>query len=268
MKIFKNIVVVLIVLALIGVLAFLGYGIFNHYFKNDPNPVAKIEIENYGTVELELYPEYAPNTVANFIKLAESGFYTGKVVYGKDGLCLYVGRDANGEVPVPTASMIDKNIKVDDTNDIRYQIPGEFVANGFEQNTLRHEKGVISMIRYDYTQQIPNLINESYNSANGQIGIMIDNARDLNGLYAGFGRITKGLEIIEKIVKESAIVEKTDENADSGIDEFQAKPVIKSVTVDTFGKDYGVPKYEEYFDYQSYLTDMLSQYYSTQTNVE
>ena len=57
------------------------------------NPVATFEVQDYGTVKMELYPEYAPNTVANFIALINSGFYNNKVVFGKDSLCLYMARD-------------------------------------------------------------------------------------------------------------------------------------------------------------------------------
>ena len=263
MKILKNVAVVLIIIALVIALGFLGYGIYNKFFKEEPNPVATFEFENYGTVKIELYPEYAPNTVANFIKVVENGFYNGKIIYGKDELCMYVGRLEDGTVPVPTASMVDSSIEAGSDADIEYQIEGEFVANGHENNTLSHEKGVLSMIRYDYTQQFSSLVNESYNSGNGQLGIMLTNARDLNGLYAAFGKVIEGMEILEKIANESAIVELEEGETSTGIDEFSTKPVITSATVETYGKDYGIPTYEEYFDYQDYLTDVLSQYYST-----
>lgn len=267
MKLLKNAVILVLVVALFALLGYLGYGIYNYYFKQTPNPVVTFEVENYGTVKMELYPEYAPNTVANIIKLVESGYYNDKVFYGKDGICLYIGRNSDGEAVVPTASLVDSSIEAGSENDIEYQIKGEFVANGYEANTLSHEKGVVSLIRYDYTQQISTLYEESYNSGNSQIGIMIDDARDLNGLYAAFGKVTEGMEVIEKIVNESKIVEVTEEEATSGIDEFEAKPVMKNVTVDTFGVDYGIPEYEDYFDFQAYLTDMLSQYYSTEATV-
>lgn len=266
MKILKNILAVVLIIVLLVILGFLGYGIFNKFVVKTQNPVVTFEIENHGSVKIELYPEVAPNTVANFIKLAQSGFYEGKVIYGKDSLCLYVGRAEDGTVPNPTVSMIDSNVEKGSEKDIEYQIKGEFVANGFEQNDLSHEEGVLSMIRYDYTQQIPDLVEQSYNSGNSQLGLMITNARDLNGLYAAFGKVTEGMEIFKKIADESSIKKVEDEAASTGIDEFETKPVIKSVTVETYGKDYGIPEYEEYFDYQEYLTEMLSQYYSTNEN--
>ena len=262
MKFLKNVFIVAIILVLLLVLGVIGRGIYNNYFAESKNPIAKIEIENYGVIEIELYPEYAHNTVATFIKLAENGFYNGKVLYGKDDLCLYAGRNAEGEVVVPKANMIDPEVEAGSDEDIEFQIDGEFVVNGYEENVLSHEEGVLTMIRYDYTQQIPTLTTESYNSGNAQLGIMIDNGRSLNGLYAGFGKIINGMDIVKKIVADTQIVEVPEEEK-TGIDEFSSKPVIKSVTVDTFGKNYGVPYYEEFFDFEEYLTDLVSQQYST-----
>ncbi len=78
-------------------------------------------------------------------------------------------------------------------------------------------------------------------------------------------RLIEGLDIVEKIASESQIEEKTEENA-SDMDVFVTKPVIKNATVDTFGNDYGVPQTVEYFDYQAYMSEILSQYYGTQGN--
>ena len=133
------IILAVIVAALIGVYI---YSTIDRNMNGNIHPEVSIEFENYGTVKLELYPEYAPNTVKNFIKLAESGFYNDKVIYGKDTICLYLGRDANGEVVNPTTD----DIKYPAVQPYEYSINGEFVANGFSQNTLRHEKGVLSLI--------------------------------------------------------------------------------------------------------------------------
>ena len=81
MKFLKNVFIVAIILVLLLVLGVIGRGVYNNYFAESKNPIAKIEIENYGVIEIELYPEYAHNTVATFIKLAENGFYNGKVLY-------------------------------------------------------------------------------------------------------------------------------------------------------------------------------------------
>ena len=262
MKFLKNVFIVAIILVLLLVLGVIGRGVYNNYFAESKNPIAKIEIENYGVIEIELYPEYAHNTVATFIKLAENGFYNGKVLYGKDDLCLYAGRNAEGEVVVPKANMIDPEVEAGSDEDIEFQIDGEFVVNGYEENVLSHEEGVLTMIRYDYTQQMAR--SSMPNSAGSQFFIVTgeDAKLSLDGLYAGFGKIINGMDIVKKIVADTQIVEVPEEEK-TGIDEFSTKPVIKSVTVDTFGKNYGVPYYEEFFDFEEYLTDLVSQQYST-----
>jgi peptidyl-prolyl cis-trans isomerase B (cyclophilin B) len=258
----KIVTIILIVIAIAGII----YSAVKAKTEKVQNPVVTFEIENYGNVKMELYPEYAPNTVANFIKLIEAGYYNNKVIYSKDDICVYLGRNTDGTTEEPTLSKINSGIEAGTESDKKYQIAGEFVANGFERNTLRHEKGIVTMIRSDYTSQMPTLAEQSYNSANSQIGVITsDDARDLNGVYAGFGRIIEGLNIVEKIASESQIEEKTEENA-SDMDVFVTKPVIKNATVDTFGNDYGVPQTVEYFDYQAYMSEILSQYYGTQGN--
>lgn len=248
---------------LIGLIGYVGYTYVKASTEDVAYPEVTFEIENYGNVKIELYPEYAPNTVANFIKLVQSGYYDGKVIYGKDGICLYAGRTAEGEAENPTISLIDSSIESGLDADYEYEISGEFIANGFERNTLRHEKGVVSLIRSDYTQQVGSLIEESYNSGNSQIGIMMEDSRNLNGLYAAFGKITEGLDILEKINAESEIeVSEDEEETSSGIEVFAQKPVITSATVDIKNVDYGIPVVHEAFDYQAYLYDALSQYYS------
>lgn len=230
------------------------------------NPVATFEIENYGTVKMELYPEYAPNTVANFIKLIESGYYNDKVIYGKDEICLYLGRDSAGEVVDPTIGLISDDIEAGSDSDYEYTISGEFVANGFEQNTLRHEKGIVTLIRNDYTQYFTSLAEESYNSGCAQLGIMMsDDASSLNGAYAAFAKITEGLDVLEKIYNEAEMKpEETSEDgttssSSEGISQFATYPKITSASVDTHGENYGMPKTQKAFDYNSYIYNLYSQ---------
>ena len=119
---------------------------------------------------------------------------------------MYAGRDTEGNAINPKISLIDDSIEAGTDADYEYTIPGEFVVNGYEQNTLRHEKGVISLIRNDYTQYVASLSKESYNSGNAQIGIMMsDSATTLNGVYAAFGKITEGMDVLEKIYNEVEI---------------------------------------------------------------
>lgn len=267
----KKVQFVVWVIIAIAVFLLIGLFVYNTAIRtnNDvEHPEITFEIENYGTVKMELYPEYAPNTVANMIKLVESGYYNNKVIYGKDDICLYVGRDSEGEDEAPTMSVISSEIEKDSEADYKYTIAGEFVANGFEQNTLRHEKGIITLIRNDYTQYISGLAEESYNSGNAQIGIMMsENSSALNGAYAAFGKVTVGLDILENIynnaeMQTSETTEETEETSTDDIEQFATYPVITSATVDTKGEDYGMPETQEAFDYESYMYDLMSTYYS------
>ena len=285
----KKIVFILWVIALIAVVLLIGGYAYNNVKRvndSEAHPEVTFEIENYGTVKMELYPEYAPNTVTNFIKLVEKGYYNDKVIYGKDELCMYLGRDSEGEAVNPKISLISDDVEADSDDDYEYSISGEFVSNGYNENTLRHEKGIVTLIRNDYTQYINSLYEQSYNSGNAQIGvIMSDDANALNGSYAAFGRITEGIEILEKIYNESEIAKDETENADSTdiaataeiapedtetvedseeaseISKFKTFPVIKSATVDTHGVNYGMPKVDKAFDYSSYMYDLMSSYY-------
>jgi len=227
------------------------------------HPEVTFELENYGTIKIELYPEHAPNTVANFIKLAQAGYYNDKIIYGKDELCLYVGRNVDGEPVMPRISLITETIEPDSELDYDYEIPGEFMVNGFN-NKLRHEKGVISLIRSDYTTQLSNLVSESYNSGSAQIGIMMGESKNLDGYYAAFGRIVDGLDILERINSDLEIEppeeDENGEEVESAIQVFAEKPVIKNVTVETYGVNYGMPIVNKAFDYMAYLYELLSQY--------
>ena len=274
----KKLKIVLWIVSALAVLALIGnlcYRIYLAKTEQVVHPQVSFEIENYGTVKMELYPEYAPNTVANIIKLVEKGYYNNKVIYGKDDVCLYVGRNSEGEAENPKTSLLNSEIEADSEYDFEYTIKGEFLANGFKQNTLSHQKGVVSLMRSDYTQYFSELSEESYNSGNAQIGIIMEDTRSLNGMYTGFAKIIEGLDVLEKIYNEHQIkvdeeTEEThahedgEEHSTEGIQEFEGYPVIKSATVDTFGNDYGNPVIEEAFDYNAYMNDYLSSYYSTQ----
>lgn len=271
-KLFVSIIVLIAVILLLGLI---GYGTFWRLTDNTTHPEVAFEIENYGTVKMELYPEYAPNTVANFIKLVEKGYYNGKVLYGKDDMCMYLGRNSSGEIDAPKTSLIFDDVEEGSEKDFEYTISGEFVANGFDQNTLRQDKGVVTLLRNDYTQYISSLYQESYDSGNSQISIMMtDNANNLNGAYAGFGKITEGFEIVEKIYNESKIKQEVNEETgepvenEDGIEMFETYPVIKSATVDTHGENFGLPQVVEAFDYNAYMSELLSSYYSNTATQE
>ena len=170
-------------------------------------PVVTIEVEEYGNIVVELYPEIAPNTVANFVSLVESGFY--------DGLTFH---------RVIENFMIQGGCpKGDGTGDPGYKIKGEFTANGFENN-LKHTRGVISMARGSY----------SNDSAGCQFFIMHVNYPSLDGQYASFGKVISGMDVVDAI----ATCEK--EAAGSSVPEDAV--VIKTITVDTKGFDYPAPE--------------------------
>lgn len=136
------------------------------------NPKIKIVVKNYGTMVAELYPEMAPLTVANFLKLANNKFFDGLIFHRViSGFMLQGGgyREDMSESDTPA-------------------IRGEFRANGFAQNTLKHTRGVLSMAR-----------TMDPNSASSQFFVMHKAAPHLDGQYAGFGKVIEGDEVIDKI---------------------------------------------------------------------
>ncbi|WP_242865270.1 peptidylprolyl isomerase [Clostridium sp. ATCC 25772] len=173
--------------------------------ENGKNPIAQIELEDGSVIKAELYPDLAPNTVRNFISLANSNFYDGLIFHRVIKGFMIQGGDPQG----------------DGTGGPGYTIKGEFKENGFEQNVLKHEKGVLSMAR----AQDPD-------SAGSQFFIMHEVAPHLDDQYAAFGKVVEGLEVVDKI----ANVE-TDKN-DKPVKEIK----IKKITVDTFGVQYNEPE--------------------------
>lgn len=252
---------IIIIIALILLIAFVVYNAVKANTEEVVNPIATFELQDYGTIKIELYPEYAPNTVANFIALINSGYYSEKVIYGKDDICMYMARDKDEEATGPNISLIDSSIEADSDDDYAYEINGEFIANNFEQNTLRHEKGVISLNRSDYSSY--GLTDESYNSGSAQFSVIMEDSPNLNGMYCGFGKVIEGLDILEKIYNEAEIVVNEEEEEESStIEKFANMPVITSANVETYGVDYGMPETHEAFDIQAYINELYSQYYS------
>lgn len=161
-------------------------------------------MENGNTVKIELYPEMAPNTVNNFIALANSGFYDGLIFHRVIKGFMIQGGDPAGI----------------GTGGPGYNIKGEFALNGFKQNTLKHSRGVISMARANMPD-----------SAGSQFFIMHANASYLDGQYAAFGKVTEGMETVDEIA-----------NTPTGFnDKPKTDQVIKSVRVETFGVNYPAP---------------------------
>lgn len=256
----------LIILIIIagGLILGSGWIVYNNIkAKNEgvTHPIATFEIQDYGTIKMELYPEYAPNTVTNIIALINAGYYNNKVISGKDDMCLYMARGVDDEEDIaPKLSLIDNSVELDSENDYEYEINGEFIANGFDKNLLRHEKGAVSLNHSDYSAY--RLYEEGYNSGSAQFSVMIDDESNLNGLYCVFGKIVEGFDVLENIYQNlETIAEESDEET-SSIKEFSNKPVIINATVETNGVDYGMPEVHEAFDIQEYLNELYSSYYS------
>ena len=130
-----------------------------------------IEMENGGIIELELCPEAAPKTVANFLKLVGEGFYDGLIFHRVIPGFMIQGGDPQGN---GMGGSKDNSV-------------GEFKANGFN-NPLKHTRGVISMARA-----------YNPNSASSQFFIMHANAPHLDGQYAAFGKVVSGMEVVDEI---------------------------------------------------------------------
>lgn len=217
------------------------------------NPVATINIEGYGNIAIELYPDIAPNTVTNFIALANNGFYDNLLIHRVQKDFVIQGGDPKGDgTGGPTLSEIDKSIRKGSTEDIQYSINGEFTRNGYN-NTLKHEKGVISMARADYSAlnitEGNYLTTEGYNSAGSQFFICLDEAPSLDGLYAGFGKVISGMNVLDRIEKVELYAE------EEGLEPSRPKKdiVISGIRVDTKGFEYGKPETHKVFDYQEWF---------------
>lgn len=166
--------------------------------------IAKIEVENYGTITVELYPDIAPITVKNFVNLAKKGFYNGLTFHRiMDGFMIQGGD--------PLGNGTGGNT---DSQGNRLTIKGEFAANGVN-NTLSHKRGVISMARA-----------QDYNSASLQFFIMHKDAAYLDGAYAAFGQVTSGMEVVDKICADAKPID------GNGTIPAENQPKIISITIE------------------------------------
>ncbi len=262
----KQILTIISLIVVIVLIATLSYGYYRKLTMEVKRPIVTMEIEGYGMIKLELYPEQAPDTVANFIALANNGFYNGTTFHRvvKDFMIQgggYVVTDSTDDetgetkqeltVKSPTLSNLGIQVREGQT-DAKYCITGEMLVNGYN-NTIKHEEGVISMARADYTSYSSTLTDESYNSATSQFFIMTKDNQTIDGQYAAFGKVIEGLDIVHSI--ENAEVRPAEDENDEASEPVN-NIVIKTVTVETYGIDYGKPKTIEPWNYYTWLNKM------------
>lgn len=171
------------------------------------NPVAALYVEKYGSIVIELYPDVAPNTVNNFISLIKSGFYDNNSFHRLVPGFVLQGGDPDGV----------------GSGGPGYSIKGEFTKNGFDNN-LSHTKWVVSMAR-----------SSDMDSAGSQFFICLDDAKNLDGDYASFGKVIDGFDILKAIEKNEIV-----SNTNSG--KLQNNLKIKKVLVDLKDKEYSEPE--------------------------
>ena len=167
------------------------------------NPIFTITMENGGVIKGELYPEIAPQSVYNFIDLANKGFYDGLIFHRVIKDFMIQGGDPTGT----------------GMGGPGYSIKGEFFMNGFENN-LKHKRGVLSMAR-----------SMNPNSAGSQFFIVHKDSPHLDQQYAAFGKVTEGMEVVDQIANT-----KVDYN-DRPLEEQK----MASIRVDTLGETYPEP---------------------------
>ena len=209
----KNLKMVLCALAIAAMCvaaAFIYLKVSTPSYKDVPNPQVTITMENGEEIHLELYPDVAPITVANFVDLANSGYYDGLIFHRVINGFMIQGGDPNG----------------DGTGGPGFTIKGEFSANGVK-NDLSHTRGVISMARKG----------TGNNTAGSQFFIVQTDSPHLDGQYAAFGRVIdeESMKVVDEIAATS-----TDAN-DKPLSEWR----IKSITVDTQGYTYKPTRIEQ-----------------------
>lgn len=258
MKKASNIIAIIALIIIIVLLGVLGYGYYRKATMEVKNPIVTMEVQDYGTIKLELYPDQAPETVANFINLAQNGFYDGlKFHRVVDGFMIQ-GGDVNGD-GTGSPKLSNLGIDVSESEDKDYCITGEFLANK-HNNQIKHKEGIISMARADYTSYSPALTTESYNSAGSQFFIMTADNSSLDGSYAAFGKVIEGMDVvhnIEKVEVKSSSDEQSSSSDSSSSESEKSTPVndviISKVTVETYGAKYDKPKTLDAFDYYDWV---------------
>ena len=260
MKKLSNILTIIVLIVILVLIGTICYGYYKNITMEVKNPIVTMEVQDYGVIKLELYPEEAPETVSNFIALAKNGFYNGLKFHRVVKDFMIQGGDKNGDgTGEPELSDLGL-VGEDDENNRTYCITGEFLANGYE-NKLKNKEGTIAMARADYTSYSSQLATESYNSGGSQFFINTVDNSSLDGNYAVFGKVIEGMDVVHAIenVEVKAATDET-ESSDSESSESQAEVstpvtdvIISNVSVETYGIDYGTPKTLEPFDYYNWI---------------
>lgn len=196
----KRKVILLFTVILLSIITITGCSNQNDSEKENENMLKEkhhvdINIKDYGVIKVELDADIAPITVTNFVNLVKDGFYDGLTFHRIIKDFMIQGGDPEGN----------------GTGGSDEEIEGEFASNGVE-NSISHKRGVISMAR-----------SQEYNSASSQFFIVHKDSTFLDGEYAGFGHVTEGMEIVDKICDD---VKPTDDN---GTVEKNNQPVIESI---------------------------------------
>ena len=251
MKKTKNIIWIIALILVIILIGAIAFGYYKNATTEVKNPVATMEVEGFGTVKIELYPDKAPQTVSNFITLANRGFYDGLTFHRIVKDFMIQGGDKQG-TGSGSATLADLK---DDGSDTEYSIKGEFISNGVD-NKLKFDEGVVGMARNDYTQQSSSLKEESDNSGSSQFFIMTKNNTSLNGYYTAFGKVIEGMDVVHNI--EQVEVKASEDSKESSSSQQEVStpvnPVkITSIRVETNGVDYGLPETLTPFNYSTWL---------------
>ena len=203
-KTMKGLIAGLIVLALATAGVIIYARLSEPDYSKVPYPTVTITMENGDEIHLELYPDVAPNTVANFVQLAQDGFYDGTIFHRVIAGFMIQGGDPTGT----------------GMGGPGFTIKGEFSANGFDNN-LSHTRGVISMAR-----------SSSFDSAGSQFFIMHADGTYLDTQYAAFGEVVDGMDVVDAIA----------ETQTGANDRPVSEQKIKTIRVDAKGVDYSVEK--------------------------
>lgn len=236
--------------------------------EENKNPIATMQVEyenqqgqsKMGTIKIELYKNEAPETVSNFINLANNGFYDGLTFHRVLKDFVIQGGDPKGDGSGGAKiSDLDNSVKSNSEEDYEYSIKGEFLQNEIKNN-LKFGEGVVGLARADYSYY--GFVKEGYNTGCSQFFIVNTNdesiCESLDGGYAAFGKVIEGYEIVQEI---SNIKLKEVEGEQERSTPEKA-PIIKKIQIETYGFSYKKPETYNKEDIEKYMNEYLEKLYS------